>query len=55
MDMTLILMLQFSKRLACKGLKITVTTLISIANTMAGGGESITFELIYDDYTEGGY
>lgn len=47
--------LQFSKRLASKGLKITVTTVLSVTKTVSDGPGSITFEHIYDDCTEGGF
>ncbi|KZV43084.1 hypothetical protein F511_04476 [Dorcoceras hygrometricum] len=47
-------LLQFSKRLAANGIKVTVTT--TLANTKATQAEStrITFESIYDDLGEGG-
>ncbi|GMY29000.1 UDP-glycosyltransferase 74E2-like [Fagus crenata] len=48
-------MLQFSKRLASKGLKITVATVLSNTKSMQTGGGSITLESIYDDLTEGGF
>ncbi|KAA8517528.1 hypothetical protein F0562_017842 [Nyssa sinensis] len=47
-------MVQFSKRLASKGIKITVTTTLSNTNSMQAAAGSITFEPIYDDCTEGG-
>ncbi|KAA8520986.1 hypothetical protein F0562_011659 [Nyssa sinensis] len=47
-------MIQFSKRLASKGIKITLTTTLSNTNTMQAAAGSITFESIYDDCTEGG-
>lgn len=48
-------MLQFSNRSASKGLKITVTTVLSVTKTVSDGLWSITFEPIYDDCTEGGF
>ncbi|XAR64296.1 hypothetical protein NMG60_11024577 [Bertholletia excelsa] len=48
-------MLQFSKRLAFKGLKITVATILSVTQTMPDATGSITFESIYDDCAEGGF
>uniref|UniRef100_A0A5B6Z8I9 Glycosyltransferase n=1 Tax=Davidia involucrata TaxID=16924 RepID=A0A5B6Z8I9_DAVIN len=47
-------MVQFSKRLASKGIKITVTTTLSNTKTMQAAAGSITFEPIYDDCTESG-
>ncbi|KAM3236791.1 mogroside IE synthase [Capsicum annuum] len=49
-------MLQFSKRLASKGIKITVATTLSNAKAMkaAFSDSMITFESIYDDCSEGG-
>lgn len=49
-------MFQLSKRLASKGLKITVATTVSSMRSMQAGGPggSITFEPIYDDCIEGG-
>ncbi|KAH6795286.1 hypothetical protein C2S51_036272 [Perilla frutescens var. frutescens] len=51
-------MVQFSKRLAAKGIKITVTTTLSNAKAMeeaaSGDHGSINFESIYDDPFEGG-
>lgn len=48
-------MLQLSKRLASKGLKITVATTLSSINSMQAGAGSIAFEPIYDDCIEGGF
>nr|ALO19898.1 UDP-glycosyltransferase 74AG1 [Camellia sinensis] len=48
-------MLQFSKRLASKGLKVTVTTIHSVTKTMPSGAGSIAFESVYDDSTDGGF
>nr|QHB93528.1 AU1 [Ilex asprella] len=45
---------QFSKRLASKGIKVTVTTILSTTKTMQATAGSITFESIYDDCSEGG-
>lgn len=45
---------QFSKRLASKGIKITVTTTLTTMKTMQSTSDSITFEHIYNDQTEGG-
>ncbi|KAF8377965.1 hypothetical protein HHK36_031354 [Tetracentron sinense] len=47
-------MLQFSKRLVSKGLKVTVTTTLSNTKTMQAGAGSISLEPIYDDCSEGG-
>ncbi|XP_057794751.1 mogroside IE synthase-like [Salvia miltiorrhiza] len=50
-------MLQFSKRLAAKGIKITVTTTLSNTKAMAAAAAascSINFESIYDDHAQGG-
>ncbi|KAF3947430.1 hypothetical protein CMV_026432 [Castanea mollissima] len=47
-------MLQFSKRLASKGLKITVAALLSVSKSMQTGAGSVTIEPIYDDCIEGG-
>ncbi|KAK6939139.1 hypothetical protein RJ641_032647 [Dillenia turbinata] len=48
-------MLQFSKRLASKGLKLTLAKTLSSVNTMqAAAATSINLETIYDDCTEGG-
>ncbi|XP_028095659.1 flavonol 7-O-beta-glucosyltransferase UGT74F1-like, partial [Camellia sinensis] len=47
-------MLQFSKRLASKGLKAIVTTVLSVTKTMPSRAGSIAFEPVYDDCTEGG-
>ncbi|CAL5331938.1 unnamed protein product [Camellia sinensis] len=47
-------MLQFSKRLASKGLKVIVTTVLSVTKTMPSRAGSIAFEPVYDDCTEGG-
>ncbi|KAG6699721.1 hypothetical protein I3842_08G079200 [Carya illinoinensis] len=47
-------MLQFSKRLASKGIKITVSTTLSSVKSMQSRAGSITLESIYDDNTEGG-
>ncbi|KAF6157947.1 hypothetical protein GIB67_015263 [Kingdonia uniflora] len=46
-------MLQFSKRLASKGIKVTVATFVSATKTMKRAS-MITFYPIYDDVTEGG-
>ncbi|KAI3465494.1 hypothetical protein Pfo_022157 [Paulownia fortunei] len=47
-------MVQFSKRLAAKGIKITVTTTLSNTRVMEATSGSIKCESIYDDCTEGG-
>ncbi|WMV27875.1 hypothetical protein MTR67_021260 [Solanum verrucosum] len=49
-------MLQFSKRLASKGIKITVATTLSNAKSMKTtlSYSMITFESIYDDCSQGG-
>lgn len=47
-------MVQFAKRLASKGIKITVATTSSNVMSVQASSYSITFESIYDDYTEGG-
>lgn len=47
-------MLQFSKRLASKGLKITIAALLSVRKSMQTGAGSVTIEPIYDDCIEGG-
>ncbi|CAL5384328.1 unnamed protein product [Camellia sinensis] len=47
-------MLQFSKRLASKELKVIVTTVLSVTKTMPSRAGSIAFEPVYDDCTEGG-
>ncbi|KAK3028993.1 hypothetical protein RJ639_038196, partial [Escallonia herrerae] len=47
-------MVQFSKRLASKGIKVTVTTTLSNVKAMRGGSGSISFEDLYDDCAEGG-
>ncbi|XP_027772433.1 UDP-glycosyltransferase 74F2-like [Solanum pennellii] len=49
-------MLQFSKRLASKGIKITVATTLSNAKSMKAtlSYSMITFESIYDDCSQGG-
>ncbi|KAL0361925.1 UNVERIFIED_CONTAM: UDP-glycosyltransferase 74F2 [Sesamum radiatum] len=47
-------MVQFSKRLAAKGIKVTVTTTLSNTNAMKSAYGPIKFETIYDDHTEGG-
>ncbi|KAK4338801.1 hypothetical protein RND71_040263 [Anisodus tanguticus] len=49
-------MLQFSKRLASRGIKITVVTTLSNVKSMkaALSDSMITFESIYDDCSEGG-
>ena len=47
-------MLQFSKRLASKGLKITIAALLSVSKSMQTGAGSVTLEPIYDDCIEGG-
>ncbi|KAF6174572.1 hypothetical protein GIB67_006224 [Kingdonia uniflora] len=46
-------MLQFSKRLASKGIKVTVATFVSTTKTMKAGSSMITLYPIYDDVTEG--
>lgn len=45
---------QFSKRLAAEGIKITVTTTLSSTKAMESASGLINFESIYDDCTEGG-
>ncbi|KAL0352550.1 UNVERIFIED_CONTAM: UDP-glycosyltransferase 74B1 [Sesamum calycinum] len=47
-------MVQFSKRLAAKGIKVTVTTTLSNTKAMKSVYGPIKFETIYDDCTEGG-
>ncbi|OVA01036.1 UDP-glucuronosyl/UDP-glucosyltransferase [Macleaya cordata] len=47
-------MLQFSKRLAFKGLKVTVATTLSITKTMQAQVGSVMIESIYDDSNETG-
>ncbi|XP_059636419.1 UDP-glycosyltransferase 74G1-like [Cornus florida] len=47
-------MVQFAKRLASKGVKVTIATTLSNTKTMQVGDGSIKFEPIYDDCTEGG-
>ncbi|KAK4489876.1 hypothetical protein RD792_000523 [Penstemon davidsonii] len=47
-------MVQFSKRLAAKGIKVTITTTLSNTKIMKSSSSPITFESIYDDCTEGG-
>ncbi|KAK4389988.1 UDP-glycosyltransferase 74G1 [Sesamum angolense] len=47
-------MVQFSKRLAAKGIKVTVTTTLSNTKAMKSAYGPIKFETIYDDCTEGG-
>lgn len=50
-------MLQFSKRLAAKRIKVIIATTLSITNTLhaaSSSHSSITFESIYDDCTQGG-
>ncbi|KAG2693039.1 hypothetical protein I3760_08G080100 [Carya illinoinensis] len=46
-------LLQFSKRLDSKGIKITVSTTLSSVKSMQSRAGSITLESIYDDNTEG--
>lgn len=47
--------LQFSKRLASKGIKVTMATTLSNTKTIqTGTTSSVSLESIYDDYTEGG-
>nr|AYR16610.1 UDP-glucosyltransferase UGT74AU1 [Polygala tenuifolia] len=46
-------MLQFSKRLAFKGLKITFAATLSITKTMQSGNEAISFFSIFDDTNDG--
>lgn len=48
-------MLQFSKRLASKGVKITFLSTLSSTKTMPPQVGSISFESIYDDITDGGF
>ncbi|XP_075660610.1 mogroside I-E synthase-like [Castanea sativa] len=47
-------MLQFSKRLATKGLKVTLLTPKSIVKSMKGQASSVTFEPIDDDDDDSG-
>nr|WPX61740.1 UGT74AG11 [Hedera helix] len=47
-------MVQFSKRLASKGMKITVTTTLSNTKAVKTASSSVILESIYDDATEGG-
>ncbi|KAM7521350.1 hypothetical protein LguiB_020312 [Lonicera macranthoides] len=47
-------MVQFSKRLASKGVKVTVATTLSNTKSLQAAVGSIAFESIYDDCTEGG-
>ncbi|KAG8377190.1 hypothetical protein BUALT_Bualt08G0002400 [Buddleja alternifolia] len=48
-------MIQFSKRLAAKGIKITITsTLSNTISMIKSASTSIKFESIYNDHTEGG-
>ncbi|XP_057975600.1 mogroside IE synthase-like [Malania oleifera] len=47
-------MLQFCKRLASKGLKITVATTLSNTKSIQAASGSFTLEPIYDDCSEGG-
>ncbi|KAK6160880.1 hypothetical protein DH2020_004261 [Rehmannia glutinosa] len=47
-------MVQFSKRLAAKGLRITITTTLSNTKAMEDASDSIKFESIYDDCSGGG-
>lgn len=47
-------MLQFSKRLASKGIKITVSTTLSTVKSMQSRAGSIALESIYDDTSEAG-
>lgn len=47
-------LLQVSKRLAAKGIKVTVTTTLSNTKAMQAASTCITSESIYDDFTEGG-
>lgn len=45
---------QFAKRLAFKGIKITIATTASTAKTLEQTSHSFSVVSIYDDYTEGG-
>ncbi|XP_075485489.1 mogroside I-E synthase-like isoform X1 [Primulina tabacum] len=47
-------LLQVSKRLAAKGIKVTVTTTLSNTKAMQAASTYITSESIYDDFSEGG-
>ncbi|KAK1393475.1 hypothetical protein POM88_012531 [Heracleum sosnowskyi] len=47
-------MVQFSKRLASKGMKVTVSAMLSTTKAMKSASSSVIFESIYDDVTEGG-
>ncbi|KAL2506054.1 UDP-glycosyltransferase 74E2 [Abeliophyllum distichum] len=47
-------MVQFSRRLAAKGIQVTVATTLSNTKAMQSASSSIVFESIYDDCTEGG-
>lgn len=47
-------MVQFSKRLASKGMKVTVSAMLSTTKAMKSESSSVIFESIYDDTTEGG-
>ncbi|XP_022879010.1 UDP-glycosyltransferase 74E2-like [Olea europaea var. sylvestris] len=47
-------MIQFSKRLAAKGIHVTVATTLSNTKAIQSASSSIVFESIYDDCAEGG-